>query len=86
MLDALLARQRKALQRRTLAQFAHARRLRLRDRALPPRRLSLELKLGARRLGYGTAATGTGRATAVSLALGRTARATLVEAGVAHRA
>ena len=76
-LDALLARQRKALQRRTLGQIASSRKLRLRDRALPARRVALELKLGGRRLGYGTAATGTGRATTVWLTLGRKARASL---------
>ena len=78
-LDDVLARQSKALGGRTLAQIARTRRLRLRDRALPAKRLSLELKLGGRRLAYGTAATGTGRATTVWLALGRKARATLAK-------
>jgi len=84
-LDALLARQRKALQRRTLAQIASSRKLRLRDRALPAKRMALELKLGGRRLGYGAAATGTGRATTVWLMLGRKARATLSQQRRARR-
>ena len=78
-LDALLVRQARVLRKLTTARMARARPFRLRDRALPPKRLSLELVAtrGGRRIARGFADTGTARATTVSMNFHRGARATV---------
>jgi hypothetical protein len=78
-LDSLLGRQVKTLRGRTTPQMTRARPLRLRDRALPPKRLSLELvsTRSRRRIARGFADTGPGKQTVVTMNFARGARTSL---------
>lgn len=81
-LDALLSRQAKVLRKLTTTRLTKARPLRLRDRSLPAKRLSLELVAArtGKRYARGFADTGTGRPVDMAMNFARGARSALARA------